>query len=403
MGRQIVFVTQFLSTVIRFHNCFLYMASCLLYQNADASISIIDIPRSIEEVQSVLVSCRRLLSSEPLSSPYPSVEPKSDKARERLGHLSLDDLILSKHLQFALEEVKGEYQGEWCLRRVVSDPAETRLDCRKRKRESSGYESVREEKRNHSVLNVGAEPVRLKSDSGGAVLYHNSRGEFISFKTDWDEKRGRLPPNSTLLCGDIATTRDAFIASAPQFDLIILDPPWPNRSARRKKSYGISYASFDIRELLSSIPIRDHFAKEGLVGVWITNKEAFREMLLQPGGLFDEWGIGLVEEWIWLKTTATGEPTCALDSVWRKPYEILLVGKKGMQHSEEVKRKVLIGVPDLHSRKPNLKPLFDQVIQKEGYEALEIFARNMTAGWWAWGNEALKFQMDECWADREDN
>lgn len=363
----------------------------------------IDIPRSIEEAQGLTSPGRRLISSEPLSNPYPSVEPKSEKARERLGKLSLDDLLLSKHLQFALEEVKGEYQGARCLPRVVSDEAQTGHDCRKRKRENSDYESIRDEKSDLAFPDGNSEAVQLEDNSAGAILYHNRTGECVFFKTGFDKQRGRMPPNSTLLCGDIATTRDTLNSSAPRFDLVILDPPWPNRSAQRKKSYEISYGSSDIQELLSSIPIRDHLADQGLIGLWITNKHAFRELVLEPGGLFDAWGVTLLEEWIWLKITAAGEPICALDSVWRKPYEILLVGKRMAQHSKDVKRRVLIGVPDLHSRKPNLKPLFNQIISKKGYQALEIFARNMAAGWWAWGNEALKFQMDECWTNEEDN
>ena len=40
-------------------------------------------------------------------------------------------------------------------------------------------------------------------------------------------------------------------------------------------------------------------------------------------------------------------------------------------------------------------------MKKEKYEALEIFARNLTSGWWAWGNEVLKFQSDECWIEAD--
>jgi N6-adenosine-specific RNA methylase IME4 len=145
-----------------------------------------------------------------------------------------------------------------------------------------------------------------------------------------------------------------------------------------------------------------------LVAVWVTNKVAFRDLLLGEGGLFEQWGVQLVEEWVWLKVTSDGEPICALDSTWRKPYEILLIGRKPGKEREaekggEVKRRVILAVPDLHSRKPNLKSIFEQVMGRvEGdYEALEVFARNLTAGWWCWGNEVLKFQMSEHWKEVE--
>lgn len=125
-------------------------------------------------------------------------------------------------------------------------------------------------------------------------------------------------------------------------------------------------------------------------------------MVIGEGGLFEQWGVVLVEEWIWLKTTKCGEPICALDSTWRKPYEVLLVGRRGGAVDGEVKRRVMVGVPDLHSRKPNLKSVFERVslLEKDvQVDCLEIFARNLTAGWWGWGNEVLKFQMEECWID----
>jgi len=79
----------------------------------------------------------------------------------------------------------------------------------------------------------------------------------------------------------------------------------------------------------------------------------------------------------------------------------LLVGMITISGNGDVKRRVLVGVPDLHSRKPNLKSIFEQVMKKEKYEALEVFARNLTAGWWGWGDEVLKFQSEEYWIEGE--
>lgn len=74
-----------------------------------------------------------------------------------------------------------------------------------------------------------------------------------------------------------------------------------------------------------------------------------------------------------------------------------------------VKRRVIAAVPDLHSRKPCLKDLFERVFCSaqapetslvcESYTALEVFARNLTAGWWACGNEVLKFNDRKCWQE----
>ena len=62
------------------------MAPPILWQNDDQTITLIDIPRSIEHAQGSIhdVRERHLLSSPPLQSPFPSNESKSKSARAKL-------------------------------------------------------------------------------------------------------------------------------------------------------------------------------------------------------------------------------------------------------------------------------------------------------------------------------
>jgi N6-adenosine-specific RNA methylase IME4 len=372
------------------------MQSCILYQNADACVTLLDIPRSIEEAQGGIST--RLISSSPMEHPYLGVEPKSKKASENLGEPTLDELLLQKHLEFALLEAKDGLGNDktWCLPRIIE--SQPYAEHRGKKRKRSDQESSPH--RSHHPSPIAQEGdgnnVVLPDNQDGIIHYHNPHPSSLGIS--FGGFHAKMPPKSTVLQGDIALTTDTFMSAAPRFDCILMDPPWPNRSARRKKSYGIAYGTREINNILSSLPIQTHLAEDGIVAVWVTNKSAFRDMLLGEGGLFEKWGLCLVEEWIWLKITSRGDPICPLDSRWRKPYEIVLVGKR---IEEDVKRRIIIGVPDLHSRKPNLSCLVQQVIgkQKGSYEALEMFARNLTAGWWAWGNEALKFQMGQYWQD----
>ena len=172
-------------------------------------------------------------------------------------------------------------------------------------------------------------------------------------------------------------------------------------------------------EALKSI-LGQHVASRGIVACWITNSSVSQEAAMQA---FEAWDVQLVEEWYWLKVTRDGQPVTDIHGVWRKPYETLLVGRKIAQrepeddpirtHSDsdsdmrplELKRRVIVAVPDVHSRKPCLKQLVEQAFGfEEGkYRALEIFARNLTAGWWAWGDECLKFQWDGWWVDGSSN
>jgi len=363
------------------------MPSSILYQNSDSTVILIDIPRSIEIAQGIpSSSSRKLISSKPLEHPYPSVEPKSSKARANLGETSLEDLLLQKHLQFALEEVKATHEGKWCLPRVTEESSVLKAGKKRKRTDSSILETDEEES--------------LPSLQQG-FQHYNPQSKSITSTLGPERERIYLPPHSTALVGEISSTLPTFTPSAPKFPLIILDPPWPNRSARRKKAYSISNSTLDIKSLLSSIPLQNHLEDEGYIAIWVTNKDIFREMVIGEGGLFERWGVGLVEEWIWLKVTEDGEPICELDGLWRKPYEVLLVGRCE-ERGGEVKRRVIVGVPDLHSRKPNLKELFGfEGLGLLGKEkgGLEIFARNLTSGWWGWGNEVLKFQGEDAWVN----
>lgn len=226
--------------------------------------------------------------------------------------------------------------------------------------------------------------------------------------------RFTVPPRATVFLGDAAHP-DAFRASFREltdeymlprhFDLVLLDPPWPNRSAKRKGAYEQVGGMPHVKKMLLGMDIEAYLEHNALVGIWITNKEALREHVLGTGGLFERWNIGLIEEWIWVKTTTHGEPMFDLDGVWRKPYEILLLGRAApnawtiMAHAPVVKKRVIAAVPDLHSRKPCLKELLDSHMPDPlDYAALEIFPRYLVAGWTSWGNEALKYNWARYWA-----
>lgn len=221
------------------------------------------------------------------------------------------------------------------------------------------------------------------------------------------ETQGDVPSDPVIaegsfyLQGTVSSERSRFLIAAPKFDFIVMDPPWPNRSVRRKRgSYHTANDLAEIRETLSLIPVPSHLTAEGLVAVWITNKGSVLELLTSPRGLFAEWGLELVGEWTWLKVTTAGEPMVDVGSTWRKPWERLLIAKKrGVEMTRLPSHgRVLVSVPDLHSRKPNLRPLFEDILPPR-YRGLEVFARNLTAGWWSWGDEVLKFQQPEHWVE----
>ncbi|KAI1273363.1 MT-A70-domain-containing protein [Xylaria sp. FL0933] len=272
----------------------------------------------------------------------------------------------------ALEVIRAEYEGPWCLPRVThkrADESESTVA-------DTSADAVKSQKRKY-------EPSEESKETASTSPY--------------------IPEELHHLLGTVESGREAFIQTAPQFDLIVLDPPWPSRSVKRKSnSYTIVHSTEDARDLLAQIPVAAHLKRDGLVAIWITNKAAITELLTAPGGVLAQWGLEPVGEWIWLKVTSAGEPILDIESAWRKPWERLLITRRiGSRISLPINRTVILGVPDVHSRKPNLRGLFEDIFPKD-YIGLEVFARNLTAGWWSWGNEVLFFQQRHHWVPLEE-
>ncbi|GAB1318955.1 Methyltransferase-like protein 4 [Madurella fahalii] len=361
--------------------------SSILWQNDKRTVVLLDLPRSIEEAQvpsSQLTAAnvgparklRRLISVLPPVSPFPTPEPK-DSGSGRLAlspSAQVTELMTTAAVESALAEIEKSYSGPWCLPRLCSQP-------------------------NPKPPSSSPAAAASAEAATGAPLRPHPAVE--------PPDSHYFPASSHALRGTIQSHRATFLSTAPKFNLILLDPPWPNRSAKRKRAGPGSYrpaADFNsIRTLLAQVPVASRLAEEdGLVAVWVTNAARFADLLLTS--VFAEWGVELVGEWTWLKVTAAGEPVVSVDSVWRKPWERLLIARRRAGEKKgPVKGKVIVSVPDVHSRKPNLRGLFEnEGLLPEKYEALEVFARNLTAGWWAWGDEALLFQRKECWVEEEE-
>ncbi|CAM1511628.1 Fc.00g091410.m01.CDS01 [Cosmosporella sp. VM-42] len=327
--------------------------SSILFESQDKAIVVIDIPRSLEESQ-VLASQkprRRIYSVPPSTTPFTTPEPKRQYgADDSTAHLSpatrLAELMATATVQGALHDLHKFYPGRpFYLPRLLR-PEGPSLP--------------------------------------GLPL---------------------IPDKAEALHGSIQALSETFDSSAPIFDLLVLDPPWPNRSARRKtkNKYATVSNLREMRSLLMHIPVASHLAPTGLVAVWITNKPSIQDFLTSPTGLFASWGLEIVTEWTWLKVTASGEPIVDIESRWRKPWEKLIIAQRiGGRRREGLEPKVLVAVPDLHSRKPSLRGIFQDVLGKEDYLGLEVFARNLTAGWWSWGDDVFHFQQQDHWAEVEE-
>ncbi|KAK0722248.1 MT-A70-domain-containing protein, partial [Lasiosphaeria miniovina] len=419
--------------------------SCILFQNDSRTAVLLDLPRSIEEAQ-VLSSrlaptatsaarrsaaeedvgtvdgthrkkLRALVSAAPLAVPFPTPESKvkdGDGDEYAAGGpatadpaVKLAELMTLATVEAALEDIKrSSYDGLWCLPRYYHPPT----SC-------SSSTAKQQDQQQQDPLPSG-EPGTETTTAAAPTA---------SSRPDTEEPTHGASPSARYLLGSISQQREAFLAAVPpaSLDLIVLDPPWPNRSAQRKRkrggggggdnaaAYQTAGDAAAVCELLSLVPVASRLAADGLVAVWVTNSPSrSADLLVGPRGIFSQcWDVELVGEWIWLKVTSRGEPVVPLASAWRKPWERLLIARKRRTTAPaagaEARRlrliptKVIVTVPDVHSRKPNLRHLFEEepgLLPPDGeYRAMEVFARNLTAGWWAWGDQVLLFQHRDHW------
>lgn len=203
-----------------------------------------------------------------------------------------------------------------------------------------------------------------------------------------------VPPKSSFLLSDVSCLQP-LLNYKKKYDVIVIDPPWENKSVKRSSRY--SYlSSWQIKQ----IPVPALAAPNCLVVTWVTNRQ--KHLHFVKDELYPHWSVKTLAEWHWVKITGAGEFVFPLDSLHKKPYEVLVLGrvrgevKETLRKSEDVRpipeHKLIVSIPcSLHSHKPPLTAVLAEFL-KPDVECLELFARNLQPGWTSWGNEVLKFQ-----------
>ncbi|NXG90463.1 METL4 protein, partial [Stercorarius parasiticus] len=203
-----------------------------------------------------------------------------------------------------------------------------------------------------------------------------------------------VPPKSSFLLSDISCLQP-LLNYKKKYDVIVIDPPWENKSVKRSNRYN-HLSSWQIKQ----IPVPALAAPDCLVVMWVTNRQ--KHLRFVKDELYPHWAVKTLAEWHWVKITRAGEFVLPLDSLHKKPYEVLVLGrvqgdvKEALRKPEDVlpipEHKLIVSIPcSLHSHKPPLTAVLAEFI-KPDVECLELFARNLQPGWTSWGNEVLKFQ-----------
>jgi N6-adenosine-specific RNA methylase IME4 len=426
------------------------LLSSILFAAVERDVFVLDISMSIALAQGTSQTPfdKRLVStSDAITEQWPSTEPKSEVARANVKARQARDndseSLIEDTVQQALKFIKDEYSGSWYLPRGHHHTKCIRVETRQRK-----IDSIKDDSAQHDIP---SETSTINTDSPSSFLASlvaqslngSSPPEYRLDKTSkwtpWHSQTytNLLPTHSTLtlklptassptMTFHLPPLSTFFLSTLPPptlsstpipshgFDLILLDPPWPNRSARRRRAYSTVESVIQAINLLQHLNLNAYLPvddENGTVCIWCTNKPGIRAAV--TAYLTDDLGLSVTEEWIWVKVTTKGEPVLPLDSIWRKPWEVLLVGQRrrlsdvegqskelGEEVTPRIRRRVIAAMPDEHSRKPCLTELFETLLGlREGYEALEVFARNLTAGWHAWGNEVLLSNWEGYWMD----
>ena len=425
--------------------------SAIMYQNMDRTLVLVDIPTSIARAQGTLESpCFDTPYSSPaIEEPHASVEPKGRRASSEFCHF-FPPLFSKEEIHQKLSAIRKEHQSPFCLQRAHTALSRPRLGKRKRAEDAPilsnspfvepNFEKGRADNLTEPTIDLEGlsawqEPFVLSSASrsddtsfdsipavANRIISNSSLGK-QRFRCSWMSQMYRMPPSSSFILSDINATSAVHFSdtiqkiypepsssAAPgQFDFVLLDPPWHNRSVRRSQKYKMNSRDHQGPMKVLQSMLAKHIAPGALIGCWVTNSPTVRVAALDT---FSQWDVELTEEWLWLKTTIQGDPVGNIDSLWRRPYETVLIGRMrdplaaspspipSRDHTQETHKRLIVAVPDFHSRKPSLKELIEPMMSNPSkYRALEVFARNLTAGWLSWGDEVLKYNWEGYWRE----
>ncbi|CAP24036.1 Protein CBG02487 [Caenorhabditis briggsae] len=197
-----------------------------------------------------------------------------------------------------------------------------------------------------------------------------------------------IPPGATFHVGDVADVEQYSAINDILFDLVVADPPWFNKSVKRKKTYEMN------EQVIDNLDITSITTNDALIVFWITNRKWVEEEMKER---FKSWNMEVIATWKWLKITTQGEPVYDLDKEKHKlPYESIVFAKKRSSRREFniYEKFVFASIPmAVHSHKPPLLELF-QHFGIDFMQPLELFARSLLPSTHSIGFEPFLLQSE---------
>ncbi|UJR30596.1 hypothetical protein I4U23_018122 [Adineta vaga] len=129
-----------------------------------------------------------------------------------------------------------------------------------------------------------------------------------------------LPEKCRFLWADMKNMK-LLVNDGRKYSFIVVDPPWLNKSVRRKRPY--HWSDFDD---IKNLPVENLIDRthSSLICCWSTNCDRIEDFI--KNDLFKKWNCQYLTTWYWLKVTRSGEAVLDLTSTDKKSYETLILG-----------------------------------------------------------------------------
>jgi N6-adenosine-specific RNA methylase IME4 len=192
------------------------------------------------------------------------------------------------------------------------------------------------------------------------------------------ERRQASSRNRQRIVGGRVADLSEFALNGPKMGCIVVDPPW--------NIYGghLPYMPINVGDL-KKLPGPELAAERCHLHLW-TLPNSYHRLAYD---VVEHWGFRVVSEFVWVK------PSFGRGRYWRMSHEVLLTGVRSeFDHFDDRCLRSWIETPrSRHSEKP------DEVREMIGRVSpgprLEVFARKVTPGWYAWGHEISELLIDQ--------
>ena len=169
-----------------------------------------------------------------------------------------------------------------------------------------------------------------------------------------------------------------------KYRVIYADPPWRYQNNRCQGAAEQQYPTMPLKDICS-LPVHRLAEKDSVLFMWATYP-----MLSEALSVINSWGftyktIGFQ----WIKLNKNGSGYFFGTGHWtRSNSEVCLLAVKGRPKRKSARVSQLVISPiGRHSKKP--PEVRDKIVELMGEDVtrIELFAREVTAGWDCWGNE----------------